>query len=271
MAAKLVYGHVISDGVRIHYYRTGEVTPPLILLHGVTDNGLCWSRLALSLAPEYDLIMVDARGHGFSEAPAIGYSPDDYARDVANLIQHLDLEPPILIGHSMGAETAARTAASYPQLVKGLILEDPPWRDTQMSDEDRTLFSEKLKAQIEQYRKMSLDEIIALGKKEHPNWDEAEWLQWAKSKQQVRPQIAAGILAKREAWQDVAAKISCPVLLIRSDPELGGIVTAESARQAAKGWKKGSLIIHIPEAGHNIRREQFDAFLDSVREFLDRF
>lgn len=49
------------NGMTIHYYRTGQRgKPPVVLLHGYSDSGLAWTRLANDLAPDYDLIMPDA-------------------------------------------------------------------------------------------------------------------------------------------------------------------------------------------------------------------
>ena len=48
--------------------RNGEA--PLILLHGLTDNGLCWNQIPMLLEVEYDVIMPDARGHGVSQVGA---------------------------------------------------------------------------------------------------------------------------------------------------------------------------------------------------------
>ena len=62
-------GDIVANGIRLHYTRTGGAKPPLVLAHGVTDDGLCWSRLAEALAPSFDVVMVDARGHGRSQAP----------------------------------------------------------------------------------------------------------------------------------------------------------------------------------------------------------
>jgi N-formylmaleamate deformylase len=122
-------GEVIANGIKIHYWRTGGEGPPVVFSHGITDNGLCWTRLARALEDVYDVIMPDARGHGFSDAPDEGYAPGDQAADLAGLIQALGLiKPrPVLIGHSMGAATTAAAAADYPELVRCAILEDPPW------------------------------------------------------------------------------------------------------------------------------------------------
>src|SRR5512139_1092441 len=106
-----------ANGLRLHYTRTGGEKPPLVLAHGVTDDGLCWSPVAAVLAPDYDVIMVDARGHGLSDAPLEGYGPIEQAGDLAGLIKALDLQRPIVLGHSMGASTALVAAARYPELL----------------------------------------------------------------------------------------------------------------------------------------------------------
>jgi pimeloyl-ACP methyl ester carboxylesterase len=54
-------GDVETNGIRLHYTRTGGAKPPLVLAHGVTDSGLCWTPIAEALAADYDVIMVDAR------------------------------------------------------------------------------------------------------------------------------------------------------------------------------------------------------------------
>ena len=59
-------GDVAVGGVRLRYHRTGGDKPSLVLCHGFSDNGLCWSRVAHDLEADYDIIMYDARGHGES-------------------------------------------------------------------------------------------------------------------------------------------------------------------------------------------------------------
>ena len=95
------------NGHAIHYYRTGGQKSPLILLHGFSDNGLCWLRAAQTLQVTYDLIMPDAHGHGLSYRVTPG-QPLNLVDDVAGLIQALELKKPALLGHSMGASTAER-------------------------------------------------------------------------------------------------------------------------------------------------------------------
>jgi N-formylmaleamate deformylase len=75
-------GDTVVNGVRLHYTRTGGKKPPVVLAHGFSDAGLCWTPVAQALEANYDLVMVDARGHGFSDAPATGYTLTEMASDL---------------------------------------------------------------------------------------------------------------------------------------------------------------------------------------------
>lgn len=120
---------VNNAGVRIHaHHLPNKGKPALVALHGLTDDGLCWLRLARALRDDFDIVMPDARGHGLSDTPAHGYTAKDHAGDAAAVIRAMGLGPCIVIGHSMGGAEAAQLAADYPELVRALILEDPAWR-----------------------------------------------------------------------------------------------------------------------------------------------
>ncbi|MEZ4831946.1 MAG: alpha/beta hydrolase [Caldilineaceae bacterium] len=114
-----------ANGIDIHYHRTGGGGPTLVFAHGLTDNGACWTRLVNDLGSGYDCIMVDARGHGQTSAPADGYSFDDQADDLIAFIQALGLDRPVIMGHSLGGAVCAIVAAKAPQLIRAAILEDP--------------------------------------------------------------------------------------------------------------------------------------------------
>jgi N-formylmaleamate deformylase len=264
-------GNVIANGIKIHYHRTGGDKPPVVLSHGFTDNGLCWTRLARALEKEYDVIMYDARGHGLSDATPKGYASEDHAADLAGLIQALGLDEPkpILIGHSMGATTAATTAATYPELVRCAILEDPPWRgDTSaLPSEERAAMAKEWRNGILEMKAKTREEIMALCQAQNPRWAEVECGPWADSKLQLNLDAFKVLGLPRTPWQDIAREIACPVLLIAGDPEMGAIVTPEIAQEAASLWSNGK-VVHIGGAGHNIRREQFEKYVAAITDFL---
>src|SRR5580692_5183176 len=110
-----------TNGIHIHYLRTGGLKPPLVLLHGLAGNGACWIPLARGLKAEYDIVMPDARGHGNSSTPLNGYRYQDHANDVVGLIQGLRLVAPVLLGHSMGGMTAALVASQMATSIRAVV------------------------------------------------------------------------------------------------------------------------------------------------------
>jgi N-formylmaleamate deformylase len=260
---------VSTNGIKIHYYRTGGGRPPLVLLHGITDSGLCWPRVVQHLARHYDMVMVDARGHGLSDAPDTGYSFQDHAADVIGLIQTLELTRLVLIGHSMGAMTAIVVAANMPDLVRAIILEDPPFRAShaELSREEKAALMVEWRTKIIESRGKTRAALIAARRAESPSWAEDELAPWAEAKLQVDPKVAELALAPRLPWQALIRRVICPILLITGDPEAGAVVTPEVAGEAAKLWPRGE-VAYIDHAGHNIRRDQFNRYMASVTAFL---
>ena len=270
--AKLYYGHIERDTIKLHYYRTGDEKLPILFLHGMTDNGLCWNDTALALEPYYDVILMDARGHGLSDKPNFGYSAEDRVDDVIALLDQLDLPKLPIVGHSLGAETAALVAARYPERVSCLILEDPPFiedlsRETPEAKQER---AEKFKQSILTFSTMSLDDVIDKGRLDHPDWRQSEFFQWAKAKKQVSVHIINGVLEKRPFWRDYVSKITCPVLLFTGNNDLGAIITPDVA-EIIKSAVKQIKIVNIPNAGHNIRRQNFSQFYDEVKMFIRKY
>ena len=274
-------GDVQANGVTIHYYRTGDDNKPsILLLHGITDSGQCWPHVAHDLEGSYDVIMTDARGHGHSGA-STDFSIALLADDAATVIRALGLEKPSVWGHSMGAITAATLAASYPDLIRAIVLEDPPLMDKPgfQTPPDRELFQTGGEQQ-EQYgwqwlfelRALSREERIARGFAMNPNWAKEEIIPWADSKAELNIDIlepALAAVANAAPWREVISHIECPILLITGDPELHAIVRPEIAQEATQLWKHGE-VLHVSGAGHNIHRDRYDETMTAVRAFLRR-
>jgi N-formylmaleamate deformylase len=275
-------GNVQANAINIHYHRTGGNNKPyILLLHGITDSGLCWSRVAHDLEDSYDVIMTDACGHGHSGAFATAFSIALLADDAAAVIRALHLEKPSVFGHSMGAITAATLAAANPDLVRTVVLEDPPLMDKQLfqTNVDKALFQTGGEQQ-DQYgwqwlfelRALPREERIARGFALNPKWAEEEIIPWADSKAELNIDIlkpAFATVSNAAPWREVMSRIECPILLLTGDPELHAIVTLETAQEAAQLWKHGE-VVHISSAGHNIHRDRYDETMAAVRAFLNR-
>lgn len=263
---KWTEGDIDRDGINLHYYRTGHgELPALLLAHGFSDNGLCWTRVAKGLEADFDVVMVDARNHGkSSRAPA---NLEAMADDLLCVITSLKLDRPLVLGHSMGASMAADLAARYPEVVSRLILEDPPW--TRHQGLDRAGDLEKRREGFKQYMAsldaMSETQVMDFGKKTNPTWHEDDMPAWATSKKQVGVGAMEGLSMGK--WADTVDQICCPTLLVYADGERDGIVTHDVAQKitSANHYFK---VQHIKNAGHNTRREQFEPYLAAVKKFL---
>lgn len=261
--------YVQTNGIRVNYARIGSQKPPLLLCHGIMDSGACWPRVAAVLSKDYGLIMLDARGHGLSDAPASGYTWQALADDVAGVIAALGLGKPGILGHSMGARTAAVVAARYPDRVGFLVLEDPPWRDpSTVSDHQATV--NDYRQRILDRKTMTMEQMIEYTMKRDPGlarWDRSELAPWSAAKNRVSLNVVELLNGDPPPYQEIAASIVCPTLLIAADPARGGIVTSEVARQAA-AINPRIQVATIPDTGHNIRRESFEPYIAAVTSFL---
>lgn len=106
----------------LNYKRFGQ-GQPLIILHGFLGSLDNWATLGKRFAEFYDVILIDQRNHGKSfHSDDFGY--EEMVDDLDLLIDHLKLEDPILLGHSMGGKTVMQYAAFYPQKIERLIVAD---------------------------------------------------------------------------------------------------------------------------------------------------
>jgi pimeloyl-ACP methyl ester carboxylesterase len=111
------------DGRRLSYLDFGGRGRPLLALHGHLDQGMMWSGLAAELGPDWRVIAPDQRGHGESDRAA-NYSREGYVADLAASLEHLNVGPVVVLGHSLGGLNAYQLAARHPNLVRALVIEE---------------------------------------------------------------------------------------------------------------------------------------------------
>ncbi|MBU2867832.1 alpha/beta fold hydrolase [Pacificibacter marinus] len=119
------YGYnVHANGIRHHLIHYEGQGPKLLLIPGITSPAITWGFVAERLAASFDVHVLDVRGRGLSETGDLDYTLDAMAADALALAEIMG--QPIVMGHSMGARTAIRAAATKPDAFKGAILLDPP-------------------------------------------------------------------------------------------------------------------------------------------------
>lgn len=98
-------------------------TPVVVALHTISSNALSWVPVARALAGRMRVLAPDMRGRAESSAlRSTGLA--DHVADVLRMLDHYELDEPVLAGHSMGAFVAALTAATHPDRVAGVVLVD---------------------------------------------------------------------------------------------------------------------------------------------------
>src|SRR2546426_5943865 len=115
---------VTAGDVKLHYVQWGEQGPPIIFLHGLTANAFCFQAFADDLARDHRVFAYDLRGRGDSDKPESGYNVPIHATDLAELIDELGLDRPVIVGHSLGALIALYFAKQYPEYLSKLVLID---------------------------------------------------------------------------------------------------------------------------------------------------
>lgn len=117
----------LGQGQSIFYTDEGKGAA-VILLHGWACGGDDWNWLATDLVADHRVVVPDLRGHGAStQAHGQRYPPQLFIADTLRLIEDLGLRDVVIIGHSLGAIVASALAADHADLVRALVLVDPPY------------------------------------------------------------------------------------------------------------------------------------------------
>ena len=116
----------LPGGPTLNYREWGRPDAAVVLLlHGLTSSSESWRHVAPELGEHFRLIAPDARGHGGSEWMR-DYSFESMRNDVVGFMEQVGVLAAIVVGHSMGAVTAYDLAATRPDLIRLLVLEEMP-------------------------------------------------------------------------------------------------------------------------------------------------
>ncbi|MBN1224384.1 MAG: alpha/beta hydrolase [Candidatus Aminicenantes bacterium] len=117
----IVDNAISADGVSITYEVRGEGEPALIFIHGWCCDRSYWKEQLPHFAEKYKVVAVDLAGHGESGLERKEWTMTAFGEDVIAVIDKLNLEQVVLVGHSMGGLVILATAKLIPEHVLGLI------------------------------------------------------------------------------------------------------------------------------------------------------
>lgn len=98
---------------KVHYIKSGKGKTPVVLLHGWGQNTIMMDPIAKSLEEDFAIYNIDFLGFGESGLPNYAYGPDDYTKWLKALLDKLEVNNPIIVGHSFGGHIAMRFASKY--------------------------------------------------------------------------------------------------------------------------------------------------------------
>ena len=106
--------------------RIGGQGPAVVMLHGFADTGDMWALPATALAGGHTIVAPDLRGMGLSSQPAGGYDKKTQARDVAGVLDALEIARVTLVSHDIGNMVAYAFAAQFRERVTRWVVMDAP-------------------------------------------------------------------------------------------------------------------------------------------------
>jgi pimeloyl-ACP methyl ester carboxylesterase len=256
------------EGVRLSYLDFGGDGPPVVLLHGLAGHAGEWAETARWLSERAQVLALDARGHGRSEREPSDVTRAAHVADVAFVVEQLDLEPVVLIGQSLGGQTALLVAAERRDIVRGLVLADASpaeGRESEVADVQRALAGWPVPFP-------SRD--AALSFFGGPSLAAEAWVQGLEQRDDGWwPSFDLDVIIRtlREAageshWEHWEA-IACPTLVVRAGNEL---VRDAEARQMIDRLPRAQFV-ELHDAEHDLHLDRPLEWRRAITDFLDEF
>jgi pimeloyl-ACP methyl ester carboxylesterase len=255
----------------------------VVAVHGIMESGPTLQAAANAWAAVgWEVLAPDLRGHGGSPR----WDPDDgmhlgdrLAEDLVAVLDDVSVgsgagaraaEPLVLFGHSAGGGVAAAAAAQRPELVAGVLLEDPFWRLPVTPHQDRAV-AEQAYQDLVARQARSLAELEVSGGVAYPGWDPRELPAWARAQHDADPILVRhGDVIPTPPWPDLVRRLTAggmDVLVVTGGvaPDVG--TTARHRRMLAGC---GARLAVVAGASHFVRRDAPEKFAAITAEFLAR-
>ncbi|PLT35946.1 alpha/beta fold hydrolase [Bacillus sp. V5-8f] len=262
------FEHLWVNGInaKIHLIAKGDPTGiPVIFLPGISSYSLSFKKV-LSLIPDkYYSLSMDNRGRGLSDSPKEGYLLKDYTDDLLNVVNALvnNPNPPILVGHSMGARIAAAFGSRYSSLISGMVLIDPPIN----GPGQREVYPNPLSMFLQQKEAVDQGEMDVFGSF-FPTFTKE---QIAERAEEYRNNSIQAIVESyhsllKEPFQVYVKMVTAPALLMAA--ELGDTIR-ENELEVLKRLNPQMQVERIKGVGHMVYKEAPEQTTDLILSFIE--
>ncbi len=230
------------NGIKLAYTRHGTGAP-LVLLHGYPLDHHLWDEVLPLLENTFDIIFPDLRGFGESSTVDSFYTMEDYASDIAGLLDHLDIQRTAIAGHSMGGYVALAFVRLFPQRVRGLGLVSS---QVLADSEERKQARYSSAAEVAEHGIGSV--VEAMASKFTPDQNLQAFARESMERQEPAAYIGAlKAMAERVDSTPLLSSFDFPVVLIHGDAD--SLIPIDRAREV-KAALPEAYLVEIPGAGH---------------------
>lgn len=258
-------GNADCETVSIAAHQYAGNGPRVLLIHGISSSSADFDPVIAAMSEFCQPITMELRGHGASGKPERGYHYVDYVRDLNAVLAALELEHPIVLGHSLGGIVTLMWAAMNPSTPRALIIEDSPLRS---GDDFKDAFDGWL-----QLNALPHDVAKTWYAVKNPHWPEVTLEQrsfdMTNTARAAILELQAASLSN-EGLDTFAGleEITAPLLFLQGDPETGSMVQPDdllSLKQALPQMQ----VETFRGAGHTIHRSHPTEWLATVERFIE--
>jgi pimeloyl-ACP methyl ester carboxylesterase len=274
-----------SDGGEIHVIgrdRQANGDGPgraLVLLHGIGLRSGVWRYQFFDLVDRFRIMAVETRGHGESKAGEDGYGLGPAGRDLAEVLETLDVRDAIVVGHSMGGMVAMRFAVDHPDVlderIAGLVfLATAPFlgvptsiaaRADGLADRAAHWEGRRLKVPLDRFAHSDLAFLLArVAFGVDPSPTHVELTRRMVSDVPLQAFIPTGLRLLGHDAADALRATRTPSLVIVGDHDH---ITPPRYSEALADLLPHARLIELPGCGHQVMLERRHEFADLLRSF----
>jgi pimeloyl-ACP methyl ester carboxylesterase len=263
----------LANGMTLGYIRLGDPkNPPLIYLHGITNSSLGYIPLGRQLARDFQVFLLDMRGHGVSDKPECCYSRLDFAYDVKLFLDRFRIERADIVGHSLGSIVAHTFAAYWPERTRKLVLIASALGARSPASPDAPRPAPILGAWEAEIRK--LQDPIDPDSPFMRSWWAVEGLEPAvqsmmrRESARIPAKIWRAMLDQGASSRDLrvtADWIQAPTLLVFGGKDS---LFGPAEREELIAWSPKAKVALYPDLGHSLPEESPAVVAGGLREFL---
>lgn len=147
--------------INISYTDIGKGTA-VVFLHGFLENSTMWDFFTAEFSKKYRVITIDLLGHGETECLGYIHTMEDMADMVHAVLRELHIRKAVFVGHSMGGYVALAMAELYPDMVKGIVLQNSTSRpDSEERKQNRDRAIKAVKQSYTNFVRMSIANLFS--------------------------------------------------------------------------------------------------------------